>query len=588
MVLSGIPATASLAGAAEPVGLAINEDNSHFYGGRAGDDMTLDGLHAWVDQYADTKASHLFLCPNAMRASYRSKAFDPIWELGSQKMPESGHGKSWVENARLLDERGLDPYAVWIARCREKGISPWLTMRMNDVHDVSDTTSFMHSTFWVDHPEYWRVPGGTGSWVERAFDYGVPEVREHHMGFIRELLERYDPDGLELDWMRFGYHFKPGRETEGAEILTGFVREVRELTNAWSEKRGHSIKLGARVPTHPDAAKGLGMDGVRWAREGLVDMLVPTPFWSACDFDIPIELWRQRIGPAADEIVLAAGLESNLRAYPGAKQTPNDIASVRGFAAASLHRGADQIYLFNYMDPAPMHGGPEAYRALLDKGLGLDVVARAQRRHVVCYRDTVPDGVSNGVALPVEGRNGGTFRIYTGPVPEDGRVLFVAGLAGRAEAAQAEFDVSLNDKQCKPIADFDNPVQFPGAARAARFDCPLAAMREGYNEVRITQRAGRAEQQIVWAELRIDTGVPRSRRVQPLTLNARPLNHTGLRISVNRSHPVRLGRMALNQSGPRLATPHLVWRFRQKDKHVPAQAGFSDTANRFRLTRWLD
>ena len=32
-------------------------------------------------------------------------------------------------NARLLDERNLDPYAVWIARCREKGISPWLSMR---------------------------------------------------------------------------------------------------------------------------------------------------------------------------------------------------------------------------------------------------------------------------------------------------------------------------------------------------------------------------------------------------------------------------------------------------------------------------
>ena len=489
--------------AEQPLGLVINEDNSHFYGSRSADDMTLDGLHAWVDQYAGAKVSHLFLCPNAMRASYRSEAFDPICELRGQKAPTSGHGKTWFDNARLLDERGLDPYAVWIARCREKGISPWLSMRMNDVHDVSDPTNFMHSTFWVEHPEYWRVPGSTGSWIDRAFDYGIPEVREHHMKFIRELLERYDPDGLELDWMRFGYHFRPGHEKEGVEILTDFMREVRALTNEWSGKRGHPIKLGARVPTHPDAAKGLGMDGVTWVREGLVDMLVATPFWSASDFDIPIELWREQIGSVEDDIVLAAGLESNLRAAPSTKQTPNDLASVRGFAAAALHRGADQIYLFNYMDPAPMHGGPEAYRTLLEKGLGLEVVTSAPRRHVVTYRDTVPPGFPNGVVLPADGHKGGAFRIYTGPAPREGRVLFVAGLAARDAVADAGFDVSLNGEACKSVEDLENAGQLPGAVRAVQFECPLPAMKEGYNEVRIVQRADQAEQQIIWAELRI-------------------------------------------------------------------------------------
>ena len=126
---------------------------------------------------------------------------------------------------KLLWERGLDPYAIWIARCREKGISSWLTMRMNDVHNVDDVDSYIHSKFWMEHPEYWRIPGGKG-WTDRAFNYAIPEVREHHLKFIRELLERYDPDGLELDWMRFGYHFAPGQEQEGCAILTEFIREV--------------------------------------------------------------------------------------------------------------------------------------------------------------------------------------------------------------------------------------------------------------------------------------------------------------------------------------------------------------------------
>ena len=45
-----------------------------------------------------------------------------------------------------------------------------------------------------------------------------PEVRKHHMALIHELAQRYDFDGLELDWMRFGFHFRPGHEREGAQI----------------------------------------------------------------------------------------------------------------------------------------------------------------------------------------------------------------------------------------------------------------------------------------------------------------------------------------------------------------------------------
>ena len=495
----------SMSPAPPALGLAINEDNSHFFGSRSADEMTLEGLHAFVDQYASTRVTDLFLCPNAMRTSYRSEVWDPIWEVGDQQVPEdSEFAQKWVSNARLLDERGLDPYAVWIARCREKGIRPWLSVRMNDVHDVHDLTSFMHSTFWLEHPEYWRVPGSTGNWVDRAFDYAIPEVREHHLKLIRELLERYDPAGIELDWMRFGYHFKPGHEGEGRRILTESMEEVHRLTDEWSGKRGHPIKLGARVPAHPDAARGLGMAAVAWARQGLVDMLVPTPFWSTSDFDIPMELWRERIGPMAYKVVLAAGLEHNLRAYPAAEATRNDLESVRGFAVAAFHRDADQIYLFNYMDPAPLQGGAEAYRVLLEQGLSFDTVTPLPRRHVVTYRDTVPAGMSNGALLPVDGHKGGTFRVYTGAIPRKGRVICRMGLAGGEKVGEAVFDVFLNDAPCEPVGDHAHPEDFPGAARAVQFDCPWsAALQAGYNTVRASQRPGQPEQQIVWAEIRI-------------------------------------------------------------------------------------
>ncbi len=61
-------------------------------------------------------------------------------------------------------------------------------------------------------------------------------------------------------------------------------------------------------------------------------------------------------------------------------------------------------------------------------------------------------------------------------------------------------------------------------------------------------------------ELRVDTGAPRRSRVEPLSLNHHELNRTALRLSVERHHPLRLGRMALNQAGLHRARRDIVWR----------------------------
>lgn len=483
--------------------LILNEDDSHFFGSRSAEQMTLAGLHAFVDQYANTAVSHLFLCPNAMKASHPSRVREAIWELGDGQKPATDEfAKKWCDNARLLDERGLDPYAVWIARCREKKISPWLSMRMNDVHNVDDVDNYIHSSFWRKHPDYWRVPGGKG-WTDRALDFGIPEVREHAMAYARELLERYDPDGLELDWMRFGYHFRPGQEAEGAGLLTRFMRDVRSLTQQWAAKRGHPIQLGARVPTLPDAAKGLGMDGVTWVREGLVDMLVPSPFWATTDFDIPMELWRERIGGATKNVVLAAGAEILVRPYPASKPGEADLTSTRGFAAACRQRGADSIYLFNYMDPGPMIGGKEAYRVLLQEGVSLETATQKTRRHVVTYRDTVARGMSSDVVLPVDGFKGGTFRVYIGPAPKKADAFVVAGLAPSDGMAQSKFEFTVNGTKCTSSSDLTDLSLFSGVARAVQNRCSLDLLRDGYNEIQIQQLPGAPQQKIVWVELRI-------------------------------------------------------------------------------------
>ncbi len=482
--------------------LVINEDNSHFFQTREPDAMTRSGLHALVDQYAGSAVSHLFLCPNAMRASFRSRSRDAIWDPVGGTEPEG----LWPQNAKRLFEAGLDPYEVWIERCREKGISPWLSMRMNDIHDVDDPGDVQHSSFWRAHPQFWRVPNGSGSpWFNRAMNYAHAEVREHQMAFIRELLERYDPDGLELDWMRFGYHLTPGRERQEGAILSRFMQDVRSLTHDWSEKRGRRILLGVRVPSHPDAAAGLGMEAILWASQGLVDLIVPCPFFMSSDFDIPVELWHERLADAPGRVTVAPGLEHNSRPWPEAQSVANDLAAARGFAASGYHRGAHSLYLFNWMDSETRPVSEAGYRLLLRDGLSGEAARNSSRRHPVCYRDTVPSGFSNDVRLPVDPHQGGSFRIHLGPRPKAGKVWAIAGLAGRDGVAEVGLVASLNDRDLGAAEDVLALERLGGGtARGVRFPCPLGAVKEGYNQLRIRQVSGNPGQQLVWVEIRLD------------------------------------------------------------------------------------
>lgn len=482
--------------------LVVNEDNSHFFSSRAGTDMTQEGLNAFVDQYAGGAVTHLFLCPNAMRASFRSRTREAIWD----PVEGEAHSSRWPNNARLLHERGLDPYAAWIARCREKAISPWLSMRMNDIHAVDNPKNYMHSSFWRKHPEFWRVPNGSASpWQNRAMDYAHADVRDHQMAFVRELLERYDPDGLELDWMRFGWHLAPGKESEGAPLLTAFVREVRRLTREWAGKRGHDILLAARVPAHPDAAAGLGMDGVLWAVEDLVDVLVPCPFWSSSDFDIPVELWKERLGAATERVAVAPGLEHNVRPWPSGQAVANTLGSLYGFAASAYHRGADSLYLFNWMDSGTRPVAAGHYRTLVEQGLAAGIVTKAPRRHLICYRDTVPPGFPNGVVLPVDGPNDAEFRIHIGPAPTSGSARAAVGLAKREGVETAACSAQVNGKAAPAAPDLQDRTGIGGgAARVLQFDCPLTALRDGFNTLRISQLPGTKPQRLVWVELRVE------------------------------------------------------------------------------------
>jgi hypothetical protein len=86
--------------------------------------------------------------------------------------------------------------------------------------------------------------------------------------------------------------------------------------------------------------------------------------------------------------------------------------------------------------------------------------------------------------------------------------------------------------------------------------------------------------------IHIDTDTLRRRRVQTCRLNLRPLNTTGLRMSVDRIRPLRIGKARLNEGGFRYAMPAIQWLIRQKDQHSFGQQRFESAVNKYKITQW--
>lgn len=363
---------AAWAAVAKPV-LVFNEDDSHFFGnpGHASE----AALNEYVDMIAaGGQVTHFFMCPNAMRANFDSKVFEPAWAPCAVPGWEQ---TSWSRTLKTLHEKGIDPYRVWAKRCREKGISPWLSMRMNDVHFVTDPAYGGHSKFWREHPQFWRVPNAKGGgWGCRALDFAHPEVRAYALAFIDELLERYDVDGLECDWMRFPDHLTEGRERELSGCLDAFMAEVRKRTDAAAARRGHPVRVAARVDSDPEAALARGTDAFAWAKAGSVDWIIPCNFFSSVDFELPFADWKRRMAAANPSVRVLPGLDAGVVIKGVKGRRLLTVPEYRGWAHRIYGQGADGIYLFNLFT----HGDRSpVMKTILAEGLAPENVAAQER-----------------------------------------------------------------------------------------------------------------------------------------------------------------------------------------------------------------
>ncbi|HOW69784.1 MAG TPA: hypothetical protein PKY77_04210 [Phycisphaerae bacterium] len=437
-------------------GLIHNEDETDFFWrvslveGKAGDA---------VDEYVDVMARagvRTFLCnTNARRTHYRSRVWDAYWDgcdpngpddqpfLAPMPREEVSAYRKGVNNMLVVHKEGIDYPARVIARCRHNGMSPWISLRMNDCHNNDIPNHPFHGAFWRQNPQFRRQ--GVSGYFATCLDYAHQEVRDYFRSLIAESLDRYDIDGLELDFMREPYLFSAGKEEEGARILTTWMREVRKLTAEAAARRGHPVRLGVRVPSRPEVALGWGLDAVTWAREGLIELLVVTPRWATIEFDMPIQRWRQML--AGSQVTLAGGLEILYRPCPDGPAVQVTPEQAIGAAYSVLSRGADAVYLFNYFQKSTAWPHP-TYLSTLKAMNSLDALGGLPRCVGVTYRDITGPSEHYRPPLPATGRElAFTIELGRGRLQERPCELLI-GLGPSPDSSVAAPAVQVNGQGC--------------------------------------------------------------------------------------------------------------------------------------------
>lgn len=480
-----------------------NEDCTNFFyfndttGGKGG--VVLD---RYIDVIAAAGVTTLLCNTNAQLTNYQSAVWESFWEGFDPEGPDdqpvlagiSAGGEAVTRWRRMithmlaLHQQGIDYPARVCQRCRQRGVSPWISLRMNDVHNNDEADHPIHSGFWRDNPRLYRR--GYAGYFARAFDFSHAEVRQYYMSLIEETLERYDIDGLELDFLREPYLFSKGEEAAGKEILTAWIGEIRQRLDPYTRQRGHAIRLGVRTPSRPEVALALGLDPVEWARQGLVDLVVAAPRWATLEYDMPMREWRSRLGSC--QAILAGGLEVLIRSHRSAPPRLSTPEEALGAAAQVLHAGADSVYLFNYFQNSYPAGGEtgetlDAYRQLLGAFSSLAEIDKHARRHAITFSDVNgPEGDERGqVQLPAEGKEL-RFRLPTGPAPDSRRqVELEIGLEGRQKAPAVKVNES---EELTLVQDADE-----GECRLLTYRLPACILdEEEANRIGVVSRDGEA------------------------------------------------------------------------------------------------
>jgi len=496
--------------------------------------FTVEAPRRFVDVMAASDVDTLVINPNCQVPWYPSKVLPTAWtgyKRGDREFfradvandpDHKGADARIDEMIRSLDryvdlvDAGVDWVAEMIAGCRRHGITPWSSVRMNDTHGAAAPDSFMNCALFRD-PKY-RLSGRAPNPNDKPFvwfiglNYEFAEVRDYMMLMIRELIEDYDFDGMELDWLRHLPIFEMPATQQNIDTITAWTAEIRELTEARARRTGKRYPLGLRVPSDLDKARSFGIDVRELARRGLIDFIVASNFWQT-NWDTPHDQLRAELG---EDVTIYGATESiaNWLEIPSTTAKAKDGKPVRhwrwmgaspellrGNAAGKLVLGADGIEQYNFectdaLIPH-MQGDYPAMRGLAD----LETLRGKSKHYTFSTTPAVwwmPPHIEAADQLPalIEFGSRSAFRLPMCREPLDRGLTLTLQLVIENPTTNSQlpitspglsfngswptFSVQPTDELFFPIGSF---TRYGLEFQAFNYRLDLASIKEGWNEI---------------------------------------------------------------------------------------------------------
>ena len=453
------------------------------------------GIEAYVDELAAARISATATCIwQACYTTYPTSLPDHEDLIRDEYSERVGVQTSVIlefqRRFRPLIDAGGDPIQEQLRRCREHGIEYLACLRMNDRHPGGGPFKMqredLHLEDLKDQGEY-----------RRGFDFTHDIVRENLLAAMAEILELYDVDGLELDWMRWCRVFPMDVAPQRAHLLTAFTEEVRALLDAAAKRRSRDrLTLSVRVPQTLGECHALGYDVEAWVKTGALDCLCPSDFFYT-DFNTRVE----------DLVAMTAG--TRCRVYPSvhpiiAQCNHAGLLAAENYRAAArnfYHRGAHGISAYNYQYhwaklesphyPGPAEMWPKALRFLTEiRRPELPEGARHYLFHAL-WEYPAPTGVTNDHDIRLDRacpQAAGTLPFYL--VESAGTLVFKAVGLDQGE----ELSIAVNGEpvpadsvSTEPHPEGQSEQQGHPREPFVLFRVELSAppLREGQNELRV-------------------------------------------------------------------------------------------------------
>ena len=243
-----------------------------------------------------------------------------------------------VRDARAL---GTDQVRAVVERGHEMGLRvfPSLKLQSCDPPD-SDRSGLLKWHHWKEvclgeknefHPR-----------LEYCYDYANPRVRDAKLAVLRELMEDYGVDGVELDFMFVPRFFKAGEEEKSAPIMSGFVAEIRGVADEVGQKQDRHIDVAARIFHRREHNLKLGLDPETWLKEKSIDIVVGQVTDQFLDTGVDAR-W---LADAANSAGAAAYLRPPRRVYDERTTSPS-IEMHRALSQTLSEQGFAGSYLAN-------------------------------------------------------------------------------------------------------------------------------------------------------------------------------------------------------------------------------------------------